>query len=98
MEAFVRPLRSGAQVMVGLVTLTALLSAPFAEIGRAAVNPPIVLATSSSALGYQHPAQDKVAYLNDGSLLVGYFDGGQGVITHATNPTTTPVSTQVQAI
>src|SRR5579864_4142307 len=56
------------------------------------------IGTSSSSLAYQHPAQDKVAYLHDGSLLVGFFDGNQGVIDHVTNPTTSPVSTQVQTI
>ena len=56
------------------------------------------LATSSSAQAYQRSAQDKVAYLHDGSLLVGYFDGSKGVITQVKNPSTAPATQQVQTI
>ncbi len=47
------------------------------------------------AQAYQRSAQDKVAYLHDGSLLVGFYDGHTGVLYHVTNPSTAPVSTQV---
>jgi hypothetical protein len=57
-----------------------------------------VVGTSSHALAYQHSAEDKVAYLHDGSLLVGYFDGSQVVIKHVTNPSTAPVSTTAETI
>jgi fibronectin type 3 domain-containing protein len=57
-----------------------------------------VLATSSSSQAYQRPAQDKVAYLHDGSLLVGYFNGSRGVIDQVKNPSTSPSAQQVQTI
>jgi hypothetical protein len=57
-----------------------------------------VLATSSSSQAYQRPAQDKVAYLHDGSLLVGYFNGSRGVIDQVKNPSTSPSVQQVQTI
>jgi len=51
--------------------------------------------TSISSQAYQRSAQDKVAYLHDGSLLVGFYDGHTGAIDHVTNPSTSPVSTRV---
>src|SRR5882762_1039282 len=59
-----------------------------APIAMSAAN--TLLGTSSHAFAYQHPAEDKVAYLHDGSLLVGYFDGNQVVIKHVTNPELSP--------
>ncbi len=53
---------------------------------------------SSSAQAYQRSAQDKVAYLHDGSLLIGYFDGTKGVVDQVTNPSTGPVTHPVQTI
>ena len=44
------------------------------------------------AQAYQRSAQDKVAYLHDGSLLVGFYDGHTGVLYHVTKPSTTPAS------
>jgi len=37
-------------------------------------------------MALQHPAQDKIAYLHDGSLLVGYFDGNHAVVDQVRNP------------
>jgi hypothetical protein len=54
--------------------------------------------TSSSTMALQHPSADKVAYLHDGSLLEGFYDGTKGVIEHVTNPSTAPAVTQVQTI
>ena len=42
--------------------------------------------STPSSQGYQRPAQDKVAYLHDGSLLIGLFDGSKGVIDQVRNP------------
>jgi FG-GAP-like repeat len=69
-----------------------------------AVGAPIVVsaagsstvATSGSSQAFQRSAQDKVAYLHDGSLLVGYYDSTLpnygAYINHVTSPSTTPVS------
>ncbi len=57
-----------------------------------------VVATSASSQALQHSAQDRVSYLSDGSLLVGYWQSSSpaGVyINQVTNPSTTPVSTNV---
>jgi hypothetical protein len=54
--------------------------------------------TSTSSLALQHPAADKVAYLHDGSLLEGYFDGTKGVIDQVKSPSTAPSLTQVLTI
>jgi hypothetical protein len=62
---------------------------------------PFTIASSSSALAFQRSAQDRVAYLPDGSLLVGYWDSATpagAYIYHVTNPSTSPVSTQVNFI
>ena len=62
---------------------------------------PAVVATSASAQAFQYSAQDRVAYLPDGSLLVGYWQSSSpagAYINHVTNPSTTPVSTNVQTI
>src|SRR6266705_4294462 len=52
--------------------------------------------TSISQQAFQRSAQDKVAYLHDGSLLVGYYDSTLpnygAYINQVTNPSTTPVS------
>jgi chitodextrinase len=80
---------------VGLVLLMATLVVPPRQDARAAG--PIV-ATSSSSQALQHPAQDKVAYLHDGSLLVGYFDGSRAVIDQVKNASTAPSVQQVQTI
>src|SRR6266566_3287671 len=72
-----------------------------------AVGAPIVVsaagsstvATSGSSQAFQRSAQDKVAYLHDGSLLVGYYDSTLpnygAYINQVTNPSTTPVSHNV---
>src|SRR4029077_13251634 len=57
-----------------------------------------VLGTSSSSMALQHPAQDKVAFLHDGSLLVGYFDGGRAVIDQVKNPSGAASVQQVETI
>ncbi len=85
-------------MLLSLAMVLAIFLAPFGQVVRASGNPPQVLATSSSALSLQHPAQDKVAYLHDGSLLVAYFDGGKGIVKQVKNPTTTPSAFQVQTI
>ena len=59
------------------------------------------MATSASALAYQRSAQDKVAYLHDGSLLIAYFDStspGGVRVKQVTNPATAPVSSSVLSI
>ena len=53
-----------------------------------------MLGTSSSSMALQHPAEDKVAYLHDGSLLIGYYDGGTAVVDLVKNPSTSPVATR----
>ena len=64
----------------------------------AAGGSPVTVGTSSSPMAYQHPAQDKVAYLHDGSLLVAFFNGSHGVVDRVTNPSTSPVTSLVQTI
>ena len=55
--------------------------------------------SSSEARAFQHSAADKVAYLHDGSLLVGYYDGNNhAIVDHVTNPATAPVSTLADSI
>jgi chitodextrinase len=83
-------------VLCGLTAcLTVLVGVPI-HIAHAAT--PTVLATSSSAMAYQHPAQDKSAYLHDGSLLVGYFDGTSAIVDQVKNPSTSPSVQQVLSI
>src|ERR1700686_856729 len=55
-----------------------------------------VLGTSSSSQAYQRPAQDKVAVLHDGSLLVGFYNGTDVVIDQVKTPGTAPATTLVQ--
>src|ERR1700675_476012 len=52
--------------------------------------------TSTSSQAFQRPAQDKVAVLHDGSLLVGFYDGSKVVIDQDKTPGTAPGTTQVQ--
>src|ERR1700674_4223084 len=81
--------------------LGALLAGSFGVAGSAPVvvsAATAVVGTSTHVLAYQHSAADKVAYLHDGSLLVGFFDGANVVIQHVTNPVTAPVSTLADTI
>ena len=81
--------------------LGALLAGSFSVAGSAPVvvsAATAIVGTSTHALAFQHSTSDKVAYLHDGSLLVGFFDGGNVVIRHVTNPATAPVSTTVDTI
>src|ERR1700693_2439104 len=83
------------------VTLGAVLAAIIYAPAPAplVVSPaPTVLGISTNPLAFQHSAEDKVAYLHDGSLLVGFFDGSNVDIRHVTNPSTAPVSTTVDTI
>jgi fibronectin type 3 domain-containing protein len=92
---------SARQRLVRLGTAGAVLAAVLSLSGaKTVIAAPstFVVGASSSSLAYQHPAQDKVAYLHDGSLLVGYFDGGKGVIDLVKNPSTAPSVVQVQSI
>jgi chitodextrinase len=89
------------------LALAALLAASFsagvsAPIAVSAAGPTTIGTSSCTAdskgvfpcaQAYQRSAQDKVAYLHDGSLLVGFYDGHTGVLYHVTNPSTTPAST-----
>src|ERR1700693_2065280 len=59
---------------------------------------PTVLGISTNPLAFQHSAEDKVAYPPGASLLIGFFDGSNVDIRHVTNPSTTPVSTNVDTI
>jgi chitodextrinase len=88
-------------------TLGVLLAGIFSVAGvvpvavSAATVSPFTVATSASAVAYQRSAQDKVAYLHDGSLLVAYFDStspGGAKIKQVTNPSTSPVSKNVLSI
>jgi chitodextrinase len=83
-------------VLLCAVAVSATLAIPPPQEARAAG--PVSLATSSHSFALQHPAQDKVAYLHDGSLLVGYFDGSRAVINQVKNPSTTPSIAQVLTI
>src|SRR3981081_514899 len=59
------------------------------------------VATSTSSQALQRPAQDKIAYLHDGSLLIAYYEPASpgGVhVKQVTNPSTTPVATEVTFI
>jgi len=71
---------------LGLATLVASALFVLAAGTGAAANPPVTIGSSSSSLALQHPAQDKIAYLHDGSLLIGYFDGNQAVVDQVRNP------------
>ena len=90
-----RLLRAGALGAFLSGTLLAAFGAPIAVSAATST----AVGSSSEARAFQHSAADKVAYLHDGSLLVGYYDGSNnGIVDHVTNPTTTPVSTQVDSI
>ncbi|HVS48973.1 MAG TPA: FG-GAP-like repeat-containing protein [Candidatus Dormibacteraeota bacterium] len=81
--------------------LGALLAGSFAVAGSAPVvvsAATAVVGTSTHVMAFQHSAADKVAYLHDGSLLVGFFDGTNVVIQHVTNPVTAPVSSLADTI
>jgi hypothetical protein len=53
------------------------------------------LATSTSAKALQRPSADKIAYLFDGSAIIGYWNGTTGQIAQVTNPLTAPVTTNL---
>ena len=59
---------------------------------------PTTLATSTSSTALQHPAEDKVAYLHDGSLLIGYYDGSNAIVDQVKNPSTSPSVQQLRSI
>jgi hypothetical protein len=84
-------------VMVGAVLAGSFSIAGGAPLAVSAAD--TALGSSTAPLAFQHSAEDKVAYLHDGSLLVGFYDPtgpGSGIIKHVTNPTSaTPGSTQV---
>ncbi len=88
-------LRAGALGAFLAGTVLAAVGTPVAVSGAAS----FVVGSSSNAKAFQHSAADKVAYLHDGSLLVGYYDGNNhGIVKLVQNPTTTPVSTQVASV
>jgi hypothetical protein len=78
--------------IVGTFLAGSLSVAGGAPIAVSAAN--TVLGTSTHALAYQHSAEDKVAYLHDGSLLVGYFDGNQVVIKRVANAISAPTTVE----
>jgi hypothetical protein len=88
-----------ASVLAPLLASFAVVAGP-APLSVSAASA-FTVATSTSSQALQRPAQDKVAYLHDGSLLIAYYDpttpGGVHV-KHVTNPSTTPVSTEVSFI
>jgi hypothetical protein len=57
---------------------------------------PTQLTTSTSSQAYQRPANDKVALLFDGSLLVVDYDGTNGHAYQVTSPTGDPNTTSLQ--
>src|ERR1700693_868536 len=58
-----------------------------------------IIGTSTHAFAFQHPAEDKVAYLHDGSLLVGFYNGtGAVVVEHVTNPAISPSVVQTETV
>ncbi|HEV2477086.1 MAG TPA: hypothetical protein VGX22_11130, partial [Candidatus Dormibacteraeota bacterium] len=57
-----------------------------------------IAATSTSALALEHSSSDKVAYLHDGSILVGYYDGMAGIVDQVKNPSTSPAAVPVQTM
>ncbi|MFI5284354.1 MAG: hypothetical protein ACHQ0J_14655, partial [Candidatus Dormibacterales bacterium] len=93
-----RVLRTGALGAFLVGTLAVVFGTPIAVSAAGSTS----VGSSSDSRAFQHSAADKVAYLHDGSLLVGYYDPtgpGQGIIKHVTNPTSaTPSSTQVGSI
>ncbi|MGA7911142.1 MAG: FG-GAP-like repeat-containing protein [Candidatus Dormiibacterota bacterium] len=92
---------TGQKVLRGGVLATLLAAILFAGVPPVAVMAagPTTIATSSAPKAFQHSAEDKVAYLHDGSLLVGYYDNSNhAIVDHITTPSTTPVSTQVDSI
>jgi chitodextrinase len=71
----------------------------FVPVAVSAATIPFTVGTSSHFEAFQHSAQDKVAYLHDGSMLVGYYDGANhAVLYRVTSPSTSPVSTLVNTI
>ena len=95
----VRLLRCGT---VGAFLASIFSITVFAPIAVSAAAPsPFTVGTSTESHGeaFQHSAEDKVAYLHDGSMLVGYYDGvNNAVVYRVTNPSTSPVSTLVDTI
>jgi hypothetical protein len=93
----IRLLRAG--VLAPLLASFAVVAGPGA-LPVAAANA-VTVATSTSSQALQRPAQDKVAYLHDGSLLIAYYEptspGGVHV-KQVKNPSTTPVATEVTFI
>lgn len=97
-----RPMRVTSRVrLLRVGTISSLLAAIlFAGGAQASVlAAPVTVGTSSAPRAFQHSAADKIAYLHDGSLLVGYYDGANhSVVKHVTNPSTSPVSATVDTI
>jgi chitodextrinase len=90
-----RLLRAGALGAFLVGTLAVVFGTPIAVSAATSTS----VGSSSEPRAFQHSAADKVAYLHDGSLIVGYYDGSNNaIVNHVTNPTTTPVSTQVNSI
>jgi chitodextrinase len=90
-----RVLRAGALAAFLAGALSVGFGTPIAVSAAGSTS----VGSSSEARAFQHSAADKVAYLHDGSLIVGYYDGSNNaIVNHVTNPTTTPVSTQVDSI
>ncbi len=95
-----RHVRRMARAVLPILCVAALTQTILFTRGQsvAAAGSPVTVGTSSSSMAYQHPAQDKVAYLHDGSLLVAFFNGSHGVVDRVTNPSTSPVTSLVQTI
>lgn len=68
--------------------IRARLPQPATPRGRVYSSPGSVppVAASGSAKALQRSAADKLAYLYDGSLIFGYWDGSQGQAGHITSP------------
>lgn len=90
-----RLLRAGALGAFLVGTLAVVFGAPIAVSAAGSS----VVGTSSNAKAFQHSAADKVAYLHDGSLIVGYYNGSNNaIVNHVTNPLTAPISTLADTI
>ena len=82
------PVRNPVPVFAGPARQAVRAPQPLPPRGRVYGNPGSVppVARSGSAKALQRNAADKLAYLYDGSLIFGYWNGTQGQVGHITSP------------